>query len=72
MHGLGVAEVVHPCQLHHVEAKQPAEPAMVRQQSLRDGDDRDAGQADVRNRYIPLCCGLRQTTWWRWQRIEDL
>jgi hypothetical protein len=45
-------------QLRRVEAKEAAQPAMVRHHPLRDICDRFAPNAGMRNREIPLCCGF--------------
>ena len=49
-HRLGVADPAHPRQLRDVEAKEAAQAAVVRQQSLRDVGDRLSPDTGMRNR----------------------
>ena len=48
-HGFGVADPAQPRQLRNVQSKEAAQPAVVRQQPLRDVRDRFAADAGIRN-----------------------
>jgi hypothetical protein len=44
-HRFGVTQTTDPCQLRHVQTEESAQPAVVRQQPLRDIRDRLAADA---------------------------
>jgi hypothetical protein len=63
-HRFGVTQTTDPRQLRHVQAKESAQPAVMRQQPLRDIGDRFAPDAGLGNRYDAImqsCCGSRRT-----------